>query len=137
MNIALIGYGKMGKAIERIAFHKGHDIISIISEPNQINTIQKGIDIAIEFTQPESAFNNLKYCIENQIPVISGTTGWINRLPEIENLCKENNGTFLYASNFSIGVNLFFELNKWLAKKMNQLDYKVGYEGNSSHRKER
>ncbi|WP_370090536.1 4-hydroxy-tetrahydrodipicolinate reductase [Ekhidna sp.] len=125
MNIALIGYGKMGKAIAQIAVANGHAIAHIVqSSADLAEVTNKSADLAIEFTQPESAFENLSYCIENNIPVISGTTGWIDRLSEIHELCKKENGTFLYASNFSIGVNLFFELNKWLADKMAQLDFK-------------
>ncbi|MEO9869528.1 4-hydroxy-tetrahydrodipicolinate reductase [Ekhidna sp.] len=125
MRIALIGYGKMGKAIEKIAVESGHSISYIIQSVSQLDELVKdNVDIAIEFTQPESAFQNISHCLENGIPVISGTTGWIDKLSEIEHLCKDLNGTFLYASNFSIGVNLFFELNKWLASKMSQLSFK-------------
>ncbi|WP_420578077.1 4-hydroxy-tetrahydrodipicolinate reductase [Ekhidna sp.] len=124
MNIALIGYGKMGKAIEQIALKAGHTISCIVHSSDDLSSLtQEIIDVAIEFTQPESAFDNLSFCINNGIPVISGTTGWIGQLPEIEKQCREKDGTFLYASNFSIGVNLFFELNEWLAKKMAQLDF--------------
>lgn len=125
MRIALIGYGKMGKAIEQIAVKAGHTIaLTVNNTDDLVQMNESNVDIAIEFTQPESAFENISYCISNNIPVISGTTGWLNKLPEIEELCKSTNGTFLYASNFSIGVNLFFELNKWLATKMAQLDFK-------------
>ncbi len=124
MNIALIGYGKMGKAIEQIALGQNHSIVHIVKASADLNELEKeSVDLAIEFTQPESAFENLSYCIKNGIPVISGTTGWLDQLSEIQTLCKERDGTFLYASNFSIGVNLFFELNKWLADKMAQLDF--------------
>ncbi|WP_421765631.1 4-hydroxy-tetrahydrodipicolinate reductase [Ekhidna sp.] len=124
MNIALIGYGKMGKAIERVAVDSGHSISCIIQPDDELSKLLNSeIDLAIEFTQPESAFENLSYCIENDIPVISGTTGWLEQLNEIEQLCQNRNGTFLYASNFSIGVNLFFELNNWLAGKMAQLNF--------------
>lgn len=124
MNIALIGYGKMGKAIEQIALKAGHTISCIVHSSDDLSSLtQESIDVAIEFTQPESAFDNLSFCINNGIPVISGTTGWIDQLPEIEKQCREKDGTFLYTSNFSIGVNLFFELNEWLAKKMAQLDF--------------
>ena len=124
MKIALIGYGKMGKAIEKIATQNGHSVIHRLEVNHSIELLkEQKPDVAIEFTQPESAFRNLSFCMENGIPVISGTTGWIDRLPEIEALCKQRQGTFLYASNFSIGVNLFFELNKWLAKKMTHTDF--------------
>ncbi|SNS79534.1 dihydrodipicolinate reductase [Ekhidna lutea] len=125
MKIALIGYGKMGKAIEQIALGEGHTIDFIIKSPKDLaHLAPNSVDLAIEFTQPESAFQNLSHCLKNQIPVISGTTGWLDQLTEIETFCKEKNGTFLYASNFSIGVNLFFELNKWLAEKMAQLEFR-------------
>ncbi|MEP1032140.1 4-hydroxy-tetrahydrodipicolinate reductase [Ekhidna sp.] len=125
MKIALIGYGKMGKAIEKIALEYGHEISLIVADNSDLNKLNNSaIDLAIEFTQPESAFNNVCHCLVEGIPVISGTTGWQHDLGLVEDLCEEKNGTFLCASNFSIGVNLFFELNKWLAKKMAQLDFK-------------
>ncbi len=124
MRIALIGYGKMGKAIEKIALESGHTISLIVKDDNELMKLDSNqSDIAIEFTQPSSAFKNISYCIQQNIPVISGTTGWLDRLPEVEKQCKKYNGTFLYASNFSIGVNLFFELNKWLADKIAQLNF--------------
>ena len=122
MRIALIGYGKMGKAIEKIATDNGHDVVYKIDANDSIEVIDAAkVDVAIEFTQPNSAFNNLSYCMENGIPVISGTTGWLEKKTEIEEICRAKNGTFLYASNYSIGVNLFFELNEWLAEKMKSL----------------
>ncbi|MEP0987261.1 4-hydroxy-tetrahydrodipicolinate reductase [Ekhidna sp.] len=124
MNIALIGYGKMGKAIEQVAADSGHTISCIIQPGDKLSKLLSSeIDLAIEFTQPESAFNNVCHCLIEGIPVISGTTGWQHELDLVEDLCKEKNGTFLWASNFSIGVNLFFELNKWLANKMSQLNF--------------
>ncbi|WP_462249141.1 4-hydroxy-tetrahydrodipicolinate reductase [Ekhidna sp.] len=124
MRIALIGYGKMGKAIEKIAIQQGHDIAITIQDSNELEQLSiSNVDIAIEFTQPESAYANISHCISKGIPVISGTTGWLEKLAAIEEQCVQNNGTFLYASNFSIGVNLFFELNKWLANKMSSLDF--------------
>ncbi|WMJ74763.1 4-hydroxy-tetrahydrodipicolinate reductase [Cytophagaceae bacterium ABcell3] len=122
MRIMLIGYGKMGKTIEQIALKRGHTIPHIIDVSNndELKNIDGSmVDAAIEFTQPESAFNNIKHCIENNIPIVSGTTGWLDRKSEIEQLCKEKNGAFFYASNYSVGVNLFFHLNKVLAKIMN------------------
>ncbi len=122
MKILLIGYGKMGKAIERLATERGHEIVGKIDVENinQLADVDANeIDVAIEFTRPESAFNNLKICMEKGIKVISGTTGWLDQLEELVTLCKEQNGTFLYASNYSLGVNLFFELNKRLARLMN------------------
>lgn len=132
MNILLLGYGKMGRAIEAIATNRGHHIIGKINEHN-LNDIKKfngsNTDAAIEFSQPDAAFNNIKYCIENGIPVLSGTTGWLDKKPAIEELCKNNDGTFFYASNYSIGVNLFFKLNEQLAALMESFDeYNVDIE---------
>ena len=124
MNIALIGYGNMGKTIEKIAKAAGHAIGAVAETPEELQQLSNAsIDLAIEFTQPDAAFQNISFCLENGIPVISGTTGWTDRLGEIEELCRSKNGTFLFASNFSIGVNLFFELNKWLADKMADLSF--------------
>ncbi len=122
MKIMLIGYGKMGKTIEHIALGRGHTVpfkidLSNIGELKNITV--KDVDAVIEFTQPESAFENIRQCIENGIPVVSGTTGWLDKKPEIETLCKSKGGAFFYASNYSVGVNLFFHLNKYLAKIMN------------------
>lgn len=123
MYIALIGYGKMGKAIEEVALKRGHTIVCKISSknPQEFNPkILQWADVAIEFSTPESAFSNIKQCLEAEVPVISGTTGWLNKKDEIEELCLNKNGSFIYASNFSIGVNIFFEINKMLAKLMNK-----------------
>ena len=122
MKIMLIGYGKMGKTIEQIAIKRGHTVPVIIDVNNGDdlkNITSKEVDAAIEFTQPESAFLNIKQCIENGVPIVSGTTGWLEKRPEIESLCKTKAGSFFYASNYSVGVNLFFHLNKQLAKMMN------------------
>ncbi len=122
MRIMLIGYGKMGKTIEQIALKRGHTVPIKIGSNNGAdlkNSTTKEVDVVIEFTQPESAFENIKQCIENGIPVVSGTTGWLDRKPEIEALCKSKGGAFFYASNYSVGVNLFFHFNKYLAKIMN------------------
>jgi len=118
MNIALIGYGKMGKTIEGLALARNHSISHKIDENNQHDIQHLKADVAIEFTHPEAAFENIKTCLQQKIPVVCGTTGWLHHLPEIEKLCHEVNGTFFYASNFSIGVNLFFKLNKQLATLM-------------------
>ncbi len=120
MNIILLGYGKMGKVIEKVAFSRNHEIIARIDKDNyeDLYKVDKSNAVAIEFTQPESAFENVKYCIENQLPVVCGTTGWIDRKPLLEDLCKEKNSAFFYASNYSIGVNLFFQLNRYLAQMM-------------------
>lgn len=115
MNIILLGYGKMGKTIERIALERGHTISARIDIDNQheFETI-KG-DVAIEFSHPDAAFENVKRTLLKGIPVVCGTTGWLARKTEIEKLCKEKNGAFFYASNYSLGVNIFFKLNEYLA----------------------
>lgn len=132
MNITLIGYGKMGKAIEQIALHKGHEVTFKIDQNNHdlLHTLNGSkTDAAIEFTQPEQAFHNLKYCLENGIPVVCGTTGWLEKRKEIEAICQHNKGAFFYASNYSVGVNIFFHLNKWLAQVMNGYpDYQISTE---------
>ncbi|MFT5761922.1 MAG: 4-hydroxy-tetrahydrodipicolinate reductase [Polaribacter sp.] len=127
MKIALLGYGRMGKEIEKIALQRGHTIV-IKSNSNSTYNITEA-DVAIDFSVPTSAVNNISNCINNQVPVISGTTGWLEKHNEIVDLCKQKNGSFIYASNFSIGVTIFFELNNQLAKMMNTLsDYKVSLE---------
>ncbi|MBN8863412.1 MAG: 4-hydroxy-tetrahydrodipicolinate reductase [Sphingobacteriales bacterium] len=121
MNIALIGYGKMGKAIEEIALQRGHHISARINEDNlgDFNAGHlAGTDVAIEFTSPHSAFSNITSLLQWGIPVVCGSTGWTEQLPTVEDLCRKHQGAFLYASNFSVGVNLFFELNKKLAALM-------------------
>ncbi|MBC6400131.1 MAG: 4-hydroxy-tetrahydrodipicolinate reductase [Ekhidna sp.] len=124
MKAALVGYGKMGKAIEQLGLKDGIEFTEIIDREGDISILKnQNIDLAIEFTQPEYAFENIKFCLESNIKVISGTTGWLSRLPEIKKICNDTHGTFLHASNFSVGVNLFFELNEWLAKKMAALDF--------------
>ena len=116
MKIALFGYGKMGKEIEKIALERGHEIILKIKAKEECDFSK--VDIAIDFSVPEAALNNVISCFENNIPVISGTTGWLDDFNKAVASCKKNKGSFIYASNFSIGVNLFFELNKTLAKMM-------------------
>ena len=121
MRIVLIGYGKMGKEIERIAIDRGHQIVSKIDIENSddlISLTNKEIDVAIEFSNPVSAFSNIMKCIEKQIPIVSGTTGWLEKKTEVEKATQSFDSTFFYASNYSIGVNLFFKLNKQLAKLM-------------------
>jgi 4-hydroxy-tetrahydrodipicolinate reductase len=123
MKIALIGYGKMGKAIEKIAIEKGHEIVLKIDIDNTHEFTKENIskaDVTIEFTGPHSAFNNVSKCLQLNIPVVCGSTGWLSKWNEIENLVKEKNGSMVYASNYSIGVNLFFELNIYLAKLMSK-----------------
>ena len=122
MKIALVGYGKMGKTIEQIARNRGHEIVSIIdvNNPGDFESEAfKQADVAIEFTTPATAFDNYMKCFAAGVPVVSGTTGWLSRLDEVKRMCAEEGKTFFYASNFSIGVNIFFALNKYLAKIMN------------------
>ena len=122
MKIALVGYGKMGKTIEQIARNRGHEIVSIIdvNNPGDFESEAfKQADVAIEFTTPATAFENYMKCFAAGVPVVSGTTGWLSRLDEVKRMCTEEGKTFFYASNFSIGVNIFFALNKYLAKIMN------------------
>lgn len=122
MKIALVGYGKMGKTIEQIARNRGHEIVSIIdvNNPGDFESEAfKQADVAIEFTTPATAFDNYMKCFAAGVPVVSGTTGWLSRLDEVKRMCAEESKTFFYASNFSIGVNIFFALNKYLAKIMN------------------
>ncbi len=119
MNIALIGYGKMGKAIEKIAEDRGHKIVLICnSEVGVQHADFSNVDIAIEFTQPDLAIKHIDFCLENKIPVVVGTTGWNDKIDYVESKVKELEGSLLHASNFSIGVNIFFELNKKLAQLM-------------------
>ncbi len=128
MNIALFGYGKMGKMIEQIALKRGHTIVAKIDvESPDVDFSQ--VDVAIDFSIPSIAFENIKRCFENNTPVISGTTGWLEKFDEAVALCNEHKGAFIYASNFSLGVTIFFELNSYLASMMNNLkDYKVSIE---------
>lgn len=132
MKIALIGYGKMGKEIERIALDRGHSIVSLIDENNLSGFDSdefKGADVAIEFTTPASAMNNFRKCFAAGVPVVAGTTGWLENMPEVKDACENKGQTFFYASNYSLGVNIFFAVNKYLAKIMNQFpDYTVKME---------
>lgn len=122
MDIALIGYGKMGKAIEEVAKERGHNIVLKISKDN-VNAFSESnlqmADVAIEFSTPEAVLHNIMVCLHSGIPVVCGTTGWNNQIDQAKEKCREENGSFLQSSNFSIGVNLFFELNKKLANLMN------------------
>jgi 4-hydroxy-tetrahydrodipicolinate reductase len=122
MKTALIGYGKMGKEIEKIALERGHEIVSIIDVGNleDFDSPQfLSAEVAIEFSQPQSAFANYQKCFDRNIPVVAGTTGWLEHLEDIKKICAEHNKTFFYASNYSIGVNIFFAVNQYLAKIMN------------------
>jgi len=121
MNLALIGYGKMGKAIEEIALQRGHTIVLKIDIDNADQFTKENLlkaDVAIEFTGPHSAYENVKKLMQLGTATVCGSTGWTEHLPEINELCKKNNNAFLYASNFSVGVNIFFEVNKRLASLM-------------------
>lgn len=123
MRIALFGYGKMGKVIERIAIDRGHEIIAKIDRENPKESFDlSNADVAIEFSLPDSAEENILYCIDNNIPVIVGTTGWYDRLDFLTQYCDEHEGAFLHATNFSLGVNIFFEINKKLAEMMGSID---------------
>ncbi|HEY0029534.1 MAG TPA: 4-hydroxy-tetrahydrodipicolinate reductase [Bacteroidia bacterium] len=132
MNIALIGYGKMGKEIEQIAISRGHHIVLKIDVTNASTyTIEelKKADVAIEFSTPDAVINNIHKCFEANVPVIVGTTGWLDHIEEVREDCKKANQTLFYASNYSIGVNLFFKLNEYLAKLMNAYpEYNVSME---------
>ena len=122
MKIALIGYGKMGKTIEQIALQRGHQIVSIIDINNTADFESEAFrsaDVAIEFTTPATALGNYMRCFEANVPVVSGTTGWLEHLDEVKAKCEQEGKTFFYASNFSVGVNIFFALNRYLAKIMN------------------
>ena len=129
MKIALIGYGKMGQMIEEIATGRGHDVVLRINIDNTADFNQENIkkaDVAIEFTGPDSAFANVSQCLNFGMPVVSGSTGWNSKLEEARRLCRQVNGSFLHASNFSIGVNIFFEVSQLLAKLMaGQESYEV------------
>ena len=128
MKIALVGYGKMGKIIGEIAESRGHEVVAKLNESPTLENLNNP-DVVIEFSNPEVAFNNIKICLENKIPVVCGTTGWLEQKPEIEKIATENETAFLYGSNFSLGVNLFFALNEKLADLMkNFSEYKVQLE---------
>ena len=127
MRILLLGYGKMGKTIEAAALERNHTIVGKIDPGTGLTfDFNNKADVAIEFTMPESAVGNIKLCIDHGIPVVSGTTGWLNHKKEVDDYCNSKKGTFFYASNYSMGVNLFFKLNEQLAKMMEQrLEYDV------------
>lgn len=122
MKIALIGYGKMGRTIERLAPEEGSEVVLRIDQENiQDFALLHTADVAIEFTGPESALENIKRCLDAGVPVVSGSTGWTGRMEEVREYCRNKGGAFFYASNFSVGVNVFFALNRFLAERMNQL----------------
>jgi 4-hydroxy-tetrahydrodipicolinate reductase len=125
MKIALLGYGKMGREIEEISLGRGHEIILKVNKENALSVTDaqlKQADVAIEFSTPESAFPNLMRCMRLGLPVVSGTTGWIGKLDEVKQECMKHDTGFFYASNYSIGVNVFFQLNRYLARIMNQYE---------------
>lgn len=132
MKIALIGYGRMGKEIEAIAIDRNHEIVLKIDIDNQQEFTTKNLkkaDVAIDFSVPSSAYDNILKCFEANVPVVCGTTAWLDRYDEVVNTCNHKKGTFFYASNYSLGVNLFFRLNKHLAQMMNKFtDYDVEIE---------
>jgi len=121
MKIAIIGYGKMGKAIEQIAIHRGHEIVLKIDEDNLADLTEQNIskaEVAIEFTGPHSAYDNVKKVLGFDTPLVCGSTGWLDKLDEVKKLCSSRKGSFIYSSNYSVGVNIFFEINKRLAVLM-------------------
>lgn len=128
MKIALLGYGKMGNVIEKIALERGHSIVLKKSIGDSFEGLQNA-DVAIDFSVPNAATTHISECLNNNIPVISGTTGWLEEYDKMVELCKSKNGSFIYGSNFSLGVNIFFELNNHLAKMMKNIEqYKVSME---------
>lgn len=128
MKVALLGYGRMGQAIEKVALERGHEIV-ITKDIEPLEEDLSLADVAIDFSHPDAAFENIKSCIDKGVPVVSGTTGWLERYDEITDYCKKKRGGFIYASNYSIGVNLFFNLNAYLAKMMRTVsEYDVDME---------
>lgn len=127
MKVIILGYGRMGKEVERVLEERGHSVVGIFDENNiaQLTSVSKSdTDVVIEFTRPDVAFQNVTACIQERIPVVSGTTGWNDKLDDAVELCNRCEGTFLFASNFSIGVNLMFSINTKLAQLMNkQMQY--------------
>jgi 4-hydroxy-tetrahydrodipicolinate reductase len=129
MRIALIGYGKMGKAIEEIALQRGHEIVLKIDEDNLSDFTKENLskaEVAIEFTGPHSAYENVKKALGFDVPLVCGSTGWMDKFDEMQKLCTDRKGSFIYSSNFSVGVNIFFEINKKLAELITpHKDYEV------------
>ena len=125
MKIALLGYGKMGKIIEQVALSRGHEIVLRKTSSNTFDGLENA-DAAIDFSIPDAAASNISECLHTNVPIVSGTTGWLSQYESMASLCKEKKGAFIYGSNFSLGVNIFFELNAHLAKIMSKFDqYKV------------
>ncbi len=126
MNIILMGFGKMGKKISQLARNKGYIVGGFSSSSNPISNLDlRNVDVAIDFSTPETAFNNVKYALDNNIPVISGTTGWNNKLEKIKKICIEKNGAMLHSANFSIGMNIIFEANKKISCLIKNFNYKI------------
>lgn len=121
MKIALLGYGKMGKTIEKIAKERGHTIVLKVDKDDTTYNLSEA-DVAIDFSIPSAAVNNISNCFNANVPIVSGTTGWLDHYDDIIKLCEEKRGAFIYASNYSLGVNLFFELNKKLAQMINPVE---------------
>lgn len=124
MKAAIIGYGKMGREIEKILIERGHDVTLVIDTDNaaDLNAANlAGVDVALEFTMPSTAYANIRTCIENATPVVSGTTGWTDRLGELQQLCREKGGALFYTSNYCLGVNLMFRLNRQLAAMIDRV----------------
>ncbi|PIE99890.1 MAG: 4-hydroxy-tetrahydrodipicolinate reductase [Maribacter sp.] len=135
MDIALFGYGKMGKMVEQIALDRGHHIVAKIDMDSTEIDFSK-MDVAIDFSMPSAAYANIRKCIDHKVPIISGTTGWLKDYDNAANYCRKKKGAFIYASNYSLGVNIFFELNAYLAKMMQHLgQYKVRMEETHHTRK--
>ena len=132
MRVAIIGYGKMGHEIEQVLIQRGHTVALIIDQNNTEDLCAEklsDIDVAIEFTTPDTAYNNVRTCIECGTPVVCGTTGWHDKLEELQALCRENDSTMIWSSNYSLGVNITFRLNRYLAEIMNRFDaYNVSME---------
>ena len=128
MKVALIGYGKMGRIIEETLLQRGHEVVAKFGSEGIVVEELKKAEVAIEFSVPEAAYDNIVCCLENQVPVAIGTTGWLDRYAEIEQLCQQSQGAFLYASNFSLGVNIFFAVNQHLAKLIAPRNYDLNLE---------
>jgi 4-hydroxy-tetrahydrodipicolinate reductase len=140
MKIALIGYGKMGKTLEAVALRRGHEVVLRVDLDNSDSITASDLskaDVALEFTQPETAFRNIMRCFDARVPVVCGTTGWTSKLDEVKELCTQKGHSFFYASNYSIGVNIFFEINKKLASLMHdqsQYDEVLIHESHHIHK---
>ena len=133
MKVAIIGYGKMGHEIEKVLRERGHEVVATIDVDNRKEMMTPEVlsqaDVAIEFTSPSTAYDNIRTCIEAGVAVLSGSTGWTERKTELDELCRQKGGAFFYSSNYSVGVNVLFRLNRWLAAVMGRMpQYEVGIE---------